>query len=127
MAFLFHVFDHVSTDLRIRAKKDEETLREQEKVWKATNEDLVKRVEILIKEKVEKEEEHDEKIMEVIAEVNANTDVDVWEAKIKLDGCRTTLAKLKGEPVNTSEDPEGQQSKMNEEEKTSGNDDQATV
>lgn len=38
-----------------------------------------------------------------------------------------TLAQLTSEPVNTSQDPEEQQPKETEEEKTPGNDDQSTV
>lgn len=68
----------------------------------------------MIKEKAEKEEEHEEEMVEVIAEVKASADLAVWEAKIKLDedvanvgswnpaGQRAALAKLKGEPANTS-------------------------
>lgn len=63
----------------------------------------------------------------------------VWEAKIKLAedvanvgswnlvGCHATLAELKGKLIKTSEDPEGQQPKADDEKKISGNDDQATV
>ena len=53
MSFLLLVPDHVSTDLRIRAESVEPTLREHENAWKATNEDLLKQVELLSKEKAE--------------------------------------------------------------------------
>lgn len=105
---------------------------------KAANQDLLNRVELLSKGKDEKEEAHDAAITEVIAEVKANFSMTVQEAKIKLaedvantgsqnlDGQCAALDKLKGEPINTSQDPEGKQLKEDEEDKTSGNDDQAT-
>lgn len=78
-------------------------------------------------------------MVEVIVEVNASDVMVVQEDKIKLDedvanagsqnlvGWHIALSKLKGEHVNTSEDPEWQQEKANEEEKTTSNDDQFTV
>lgn len=88
-------------------------------MWKAANEDLLKRVDLLRKEKVEKEEEHDEEMAEVIAEVKASVVMVVWDAKIKLDedvvnigswnlvGWRATLAEFKCKSVKTREHPEG--------------------
>ena len=61
MSFLFQVSDNVSQstfDLHARAKNVELPLKEQEKVCKSTNEDLLLRVELLSKEKVEKVEKH---------------------------------------------------------------------
>lgn len=41
--FWFQVSDHISAELRIR-EKGEQVLKEQEKAWKETNEDLIKRI-----------------------------------------------------------------------------------
>lgn len=69
-------------------------------------------------------------MVEVTAEVKASAVVAVQEANIKLAkdvgntgyqnlaGWRVALAKLKGELVNTIQDPEGQQPRANEDEKT---------
>lgn len=70
--------------MRVQVEKVEQDLREKEKVWKVTNEDLLRRVELLRKEKAEKEEEPDAEIVEVIAEVKASTIMVVWESNIKL-------------------------------------------
>ena len=59
-------------------------LKEQEKIWRETNEDLLRRVELLSKEKAEKEEEHAVEMDEVIAEMKASAIMIVWEAKLKL-------------------------------------------
>lgn len=53
-------------------------------MWKATNEDLLKRVKLLSKEKAKKEEENEAQMAEVIVEVKASVALTVWEAKIKL-------------------------------------------
>lgn len=78
-------------------------------------------------------------MVELIAKVKSNAFMAILEAKIKfaedvanagsqnLVGWHIALSKLKGEHVNTSEDPEWQQEKANEEEKTTSNDDQFTV
>lgn len=104
-----------------------------------TNEDLLKRVELLSKEKDEKEEEHDVEMEEVIAKVKSNVVMVVWETKIKLDedvvnvgsldlvGWREALDKLNAKLVNTSQDPEGQLSKVDGMEKTTSNHNQLTV
>lgn len=78
------VSDRISVDLRIRAERAEQALKEQEKAWKETNEDLLKKEEILSKEKANNEEEHAAEIDEVIAEVKRSVVVVVWEAKVKL-------------------------------------------
>lgn len=133
------VSDRISVDLRIRAERAEQALKEQEKAWKETNEDLLKKEEILSKEKANNEEEHAAEIDEVIAEVKRSVVVVVWEAKVKLAedvasaGSQNlvvwheALAKLTGKPVNTSHDPEGKQQKAGKEEKALGNDNQSTV
>ena len=71
-------------------------------------------VELLNKEKAEREEEHDTKIVEVIAKVKGSIVVAVCETKIKLaegvaivgswnvSGWREALGKLTGKSVNTS-------------------------
>lgn len=54
MSFLFQVSEHISqstADLKARAEKAELDLKEQEKVCKSTNKDLLMRVELLSKEK----------------------------------------------------------------------------
>lgn len=48
------------------------------------NKDLLKRVEKLVKEKVEKKEELAADIAEVIVVVKGSVVVDIWETKIKL-------------------------------------------
>lgn len=48
------------------------------------NKDLLKRVEKLVKEKVEKKEELAADIAEVIVVVKGSVAVDIWETKIKL-------------------------------------------
>lgn len=70
--------------MRILAKRIEQVLKEQENIWKTTNEDLLKRVELLSKEKAEKAEEHEMEMAKVIAEVKANATLAVWEANIKV-------------------------------------------
>ena len=70
--------------LRIQDGTAEQALKKKEKIWKATNEDLLKRVKLLIKEKAEKEEEHITGMKEVITEAKASAVVAVWEAKMKL-------------------------------------------
>lgn len=119
ISFLFQVSDHVSrptADLKVRVEKDEIALKENEKEWKSINEDLLLRVELLSKEKVEKEEEHAAEVAEVIFEVRGSVVVAVWDAKIKIaedvanvgswnvDGWCEALAKQTGEHVNTSQD-----------------------
>lgn len=69
---MLRVFDRVSIKLRIRVEKAEEDLREQEKMWKANNEDLLKQVEFMSKEEAEKEKEHDAEMANVIAKVKAS-------------------------------------------------------
>lgn len=59
MSFLFQVSDYISADMRIRDEKVEQVIKEKEKMWKAINEDLLKMVELLSKEKAEKEEGHE--------------------------------------------------------------------
>lgn len=70
--------------MKARVEKDELALKEQEKEWKTTNKYLIMRVEMLRKEKVEKNEEHVSGITEVITEVKGNVVVVVWEAMIKI-------------------------------------------
>lgn len=77
-----------------------------------TNEDLLRRVESLSKEKVEKEEDHTTEMDDVIAKVKASIVVAVREAKLMLaenmenagscniPGWCEALAKLTGKPVN---------------------------
>lgn len=77
------------------------------------------KVELLSKEKVEKQEKNDAEMAEVIVKVKGSVVMAVWEAKIKLAedvaniGYRNVvrwheaLAKLNGEPVNTSQVPTG--------------------
>lgn len=89
-------------------------------MWKATNMDLLIRVELMRKEKDKKEEQHVAEIAEVIVEMKGSTIVVFWEAKIKLaedvanarswNGAdwHEALAKLTSESVNTSRDPVGQ-------------------
>lgn len=89
-----------------------QALKEHAKVWKATNEDLWRRVELLSKEKAEKEEEHAAEIPEVITEVKGSAVVAIFEANIKLVmdvantgswnvvGWYEVLDKLTGENVN---------------------------
>ncbi|KAL7583141.1 hypothetical protein Lser_V15G42752 [Lactuca serriola] len=65
------VSSHVSqfvADIRIRTEEVERALKEQEKEWKATIKDLLKRVELLSKEKAQKEEEHVAEMEDVIAD-----------------------------------------------------------
>lgn len=59
-------------------------LKKRVKEWKTTNEDLLKRVELLSKEKVEKEEEHVEEMEKVIVEGKSSAAMAIWETKIKL-------------------------------------------
>lgn len=87
MLSLLQVFAHVSqfsTDLRIPAERVEHALKEQEKIWKATNGDILRMVELLRKQQAEKEEKHIHKVEEVNADAKASAAVAVWEAKIKL-------------------------------------------
>lgn len=49
----------MSIDLMIRDEKAEQALKEQEKMWKATKEDLLRWLEVQKKEKAEKKEDHD--------------------------------------------------------------------
>lgn len=68
MVFLFQVSDHISrstADLKVMDEKAELALKEHERVWKATNKDHLMRVELLRKEKAEKEEEHGVEIAKV--------------------------------------------------------------
>ena len=51
-------------------------------MWKATNEDLLRRVELLIKEKDEREDEHIHEMEEVISNIKVSSAVAIWEAKI---------------------------------------------
>lgn len=145
MSFLFQVSNHVSrtaVNLNVRAKKAELALKEQEKVWKSTNEDLLMKVELLSKEKVEKGEEHATEMQEVIVEVRSSVVVAVWEAKINVaeDVANVgswnvasqleTLAKLTSELVNTGQDPVKQLQVRGDEEgaeKVLGVDDQFVV
>lgn len=113
-SFLCQVSDHISANLSIHAERAEQVLKDQEIMWKAANKDLLKRVELLSKEKAQKEEEHEAEMTKVIVEVKAIAILVVWEAHIKLveyvanarswnlAGQQAGLAKLKGEPINTS-------------------------
>lgn len=67
--------------MRIWVERVEQVLKEKEIIWKATNEDLFKRVELLSKKKSEKEEE----LAEVIVEVKASAALAVLKAKMNLD------------------------------------------
>lgn len=54
--YLFQVSAHVSqsvVDLKIRVEEVERVLKERENEWKETNEDTLKRVELLSKENIE--------------------------------------------------------------------------
>lgn len=84
MFFLFQVYDHIYDDLRIRPERAKHVLKEKEKMWKAATEDLLKRVELLIKDNARKEEDHEAEMADVIAKAKANIALVVWEAKIKL-------------------------------------------
>ena len=78
------------------------------------------RVELLSKEKDEKEEEHVAEMEEVIAKVKSSATIVVWETKIRLaedvsnagswdlTGWREPLAKLTSKLMNTSQDPKEQ-------------------
>ena len=93
---------------------------EREKEHKVTNKDLLKRVELMIKEKDDKEEEHAVEMEEVIVEAKSSATMAVCESKIKLFedvanagsrnlvGWHGALAKLTGKPVRTNQDPKGQ-------------------
>ena len=70
--------------MKAKAEKAELALKEHEKVWEATNEDLLRRVELLSKFKAKKEEQHAVEITKVIVEVKDSVVVVVWEAEIKL-------------------------------------------
>lgn len=137
MSRLFQVFAYLSqcgADLRIQAEGAEQALMEREKERKVTNKDLLKRVELMIKEKDDKEEEHAVEMEEVIVEAKSSATMAVCESKIKLFedvanagswdlvGWRKALAKLTGKLVNISQDPEGQPSKVDGVEKTIGDD-----
>ena len=73
---------------------------------------------------------------EVTVEAEASVDVAIWEAKLKLAEdmanagfqnlvvWRTTLPQITGEPVNTCQDPKGQQPKAGKEKKIIGNENQ---
>lgn len=57
--------DHVSLfieDMRLRDGEAESTLKEQERIWKANNKDLLMRVEKVSKEKAKKEVDHTQEI-----------------------------------------------------------------
>lgn len=94
---------------------------------------------MLRKEKAEKEEDHVVEMEEVITEVKSSAAIIVWESKIRLaedvtnarswdlTGWREALAKLIGKLVNTSQDPEGQPSKVDKVEKFTGDDNQWIV
>lgn len=84
MSFLFHVSNHISANLKFQDERVEQVLKEQDNMWKETNEDFLKRVELLSKEKAEKEEEHEAEIAEVIAEVKSNFSLAIIEDMIKL-------------------------------------------
>ena len=84
---LFQVSTHVSqftNDIKILAEKVESALKEQEKIWRTTNANLPRRVDLLSKQKAEKKEEHYAEIEEVIAYAKASDVVAIMEAKIKL-------------------------------------------
>ena len=51
-------------------------------MWKATNKDMLRRVELLSKEKSEMKEEHVLEMEEVITDAKEGVVVAVWEAKI---------------------------------------------
>ena len=53
-------------------------------MWKTTNEDLPRKVELLTREKAEREEELICKMEEVVSDAKASVLVAVWEAKIHL-------------------------------------------
>lgn len=143
MSFLFQVFGlSITINLNARDEKVELALKERQKVWKPTNEDLLMSLELLRKEKDEKEEECVAEIAEGIAEVRGSVVVAVWEAKIKLAedvantgswnvvGCYEALDKLTGELFNTIQDPAKQLKVGGEEEeaeKVPGGDDQTVV
>lgn len=81
-----------------------------------THEDLLRRIELLIMEKAEKEEEHVLEIDEVITDTKASIVVAIWEAKIKLAedldnlgswniaGWCEALDKIIGKPATTTKD-----------------------
>lgn len=95
----------------MRDDKAEMALKEQEKVWKSTNEDLITRVELLCKANTEKEDEHADEMAEVISEVRGSVVMAICEARIKLEegvanagswnvvGWHEALTKLTGEHV----------------------------
>ena len=86
-------------------------------MWKSTNEDRLRRVELVSKEKAEREEEHVHEMEEVISDAKISVVVAVWEAKIHLaeglenvgssnvDSWREALAKLSGKPATANQDP----------------------
>ena len=74
----------MSTDLRIQTEEVEPDMKEREKEWMVTHEDLLRMIELMIKEKGENEEEHILEIKEVIGDVKESEAVAIWEVKIKL-------------------------------------------
>lgn len=75
--------DHIShsiEDLKVKLNQAEQALKEQQEV----NKEILKWVDKLVKEKVEKEEEHIAEMQEVIAEAKSCIVEVVWEENIKL-------------------------------------------
>lgn len=75
--------DHIShsiEDLKVKLNQAEQALKEQQEV----NKEILKWVDKLVKEKVEKEEEHIAEMQEVIAEAKSRIVEVVWEENIKL-------------------------------------------
>lgn len=109
-------------DLRLRAKEAEGTLKEQKRIWKTTNEDILIKVEKLSKEKEEKEGGHAQETEDMISELKSSIAEAVWEAKIKMvedmekgdvgswnvAGWCDALTKLTGKQLNASKDLAGQ-------------------
>lgn len=103
----------------------------------ATNENILKRIDLLIKEKAEKEEKYTLEIEEVIVDAKARAAVAIQEAKIKLDedldnsgswneaGWCEALAKISSKSTTATKDPRSQPAK--EEKKNEADDDQAKV
>lgn len=114
------------TDLRIRYEEAEQLLEEWDKEWKGIHEDLLRRIQLLIKEKVEKEEKHILETEEVITDAKPSAAVAIWEAKIRMAvdlensgstyvvGWHEALAKITEKPATAIED---HGSKLVEEEK----------
>lgn len=63
--------------MKILTERAELALKEQKKIWRVTNDDLMRRLELMSKEKDAKDAEHAVDMHEVIIDVKASANVVV--------------------------------------------------